>query len=92
MSDLGNKNERNKEWFEIQTNKADYECGSCGECFNQAKILKAHIDSVHKEHKDYSCEFCDESFYHAYHLQSHVKKDHEGFKLGIAFFPVFNFP
>ena len=38
MSDLGNKNERNKEWFEIQTNKADYECGSCGECFYQAKI------------------------------------------------------
>ena len=81
MSNTENiNNGRIKERYQNQTEKADYECASCGEWFDRAENLKKHIDKVHKRHKEHSCEFCENSFFHADHLEVHIKKFHEEYK------------
>ena len=72
----------------IQGKIKKYSCTICDKIFSFDKILKNHIQIMHKKdrttthegHKDYKCKHCGKLFSQAQHLKGHINTMHESHK------------
>ena len=54
-----------------------FKCDTCGKSYKTEKILRNHIDSVHKMITLSKCDMCDKDFSTKANLSNHIKMVHQ---------------